>query len=243
MADRVTLAELQAVADPLVVTDDFTSLANRAVKRLYKKAATPGDTEVYHFPETPPSLANHGAGAGGVDWPSYMVMLPEEYSHALRFKIMLNVEDDHFYKKFMATENLDVVPLNSLFQNAGYDTTAFVDYGNVGTTGRLYAIPFEYWGKFERGDLDNTNVFALARRAYVAVVEDDDTFPFDSLDALKLAILATVYEDDNDVERATLYWQRSIAELDAESIEYRGPQQLYITYYDPASEEVTSTIN
>jgi hypothetical protein len=225
----------------LVDTDDFTALANRSVKRLYAKAATPGDTELYHFGAASPTHADHIA-AGGVDLPPFFVLLPSEYSHALRFKIY--DLDDHDFPKLMATSNLDVVPLESLFQNAGYDTMAFVDYGDYDDLGgRIYSIPEDYIFKFERGDLDNTNVYCLARRAYVDVVGDADTFPFSTIGAMKLAILATLYEDENDAERATLYWASAIQELESESLEYRGPQQIYITYHDPASEQVTTTIN
>ena len=144
----------------------------------------------------------------------------------------------------MATNNLDIVPLASLFQNAGYDPLAFVDYGNYDDLGgRIYSIPEDYTYKFEKGDLSNANVYCLARRAYVPVVDDADLFPFDSIGAMKMAILATLYEDENDVERAVEYWSAANLELEAESLEYRGPQQIHITYYDPAAMEVTTTIN
>ena len=66
MSSRITLAELRSVVDRLVDTDDFTALANRAVKRLYSKSATPGDTELYHFPSTPVDGALHNVNAAGV---------------------------------------------------------------------------------------------------------------------------------------------------------------------------------
>jgi hypothetical protein len=241
MSSRITLAELRAVVDRLVDTDDFTALANRSIKRLYSKAATPGDTELYHFGAASPTFDDHIL-AGGVDLPPSFVLLPEVYSHALRFKIY--EYDDHDFPKLMSTNNLDIVPLESLFQNAGYDPEAFVDYGEYDVLGgRIYATPEDYSYKFETEALTNANVYCLARRAYVKVVEETDTFPFSTIGAMKMAILATIYEDENDVERAALYWASSIKELESESLEYRGPQQIYITYYDPASEEVTTTIN
>jgi hypothetical protein len=241
MSTRITLAELRSVVDRLVDTDDFTALANRSVKRLYAKAATPGDTELYHFGAASPTFDDHTA-AGGVDLPPHFVLLPEVYSHALRFKIYK--DDDHDFLKLMSASNLDIVPLESIFQNAGYDPEAFIDYGEYDALGgRIYAIPEDYSCKFDAEQLDNTNVYALVRRAYVDVIEDTDTFPFSTIGAMKMAILATLYEDENDMERADLYWASSIKELESESLEYRGPQQIYITYYDPASEEVTTTIN
>ncbi len=244
MAQRVTLSELEAVADPLVTSTDFLSLANRAVKRLYAKAATPSDSVIYRFGSTSVSQPLHDVDAGGEDYPSHILKLPDDYSHALKFKVVSGAAVDFDFSDIVNSESLPVIPLESIFGSNGYDDRAFVDYGEDSVLGgRIYAIPQAYWDRFDDGTLSETNVYALVRRAYVDVVSDSDEFPFDNVGALKLAVLATEYEDENDLERASSYWSMAMSELEEESGRFRGPQKLNIHYYDPAAEEVTNMIN
>jgi hypothetical protein len=245
MAQRVTLLELRTVVDPLLTSDDFTALANRAVKRLYAKAATAGDVEIYHF-GSDWYTATHDA-AGGIEYPQYSLLLPAVYSHALKFKLLSSVHADVTAPStadVVNAETLHVIPLESLFTNSGFDDKAFVDYGDVvDVGGRVYSLPSANYYTAQDGTITPKNIFALVRRDYVPVVEDTDTFPFDNTGALKLACLATEYEDENDVERAQLYWAMALQELDVESARYRGPQKINVSFYDEAAYDVTDMIN
>lgn len=243
MAKRVTLQQLTDVADRLVTTTDFTAFANRAVSRLYAKAATPSDSVIYHFGTTGVVIPTHTEADGGEDFPEHSLLLPDVYSHALKFKIVSGASP-HAFSDIVGAESIDVIPLESIFGSNGYDDRAFVDYGErEALGGRIYAVAQSDWSSFDDGTLSALNVYALARRAYVDVVNASDTFPFDNVGALKLAVLATDYEDENDLERAKIYWADAIAELDSESARFRGPQKLNIAFNDPAAHEVTNMIN
>jgi hypothetical protein len=254
MAQRITLLELEAVVEPLVVTTDFVSLANRSVRRLYSKAATPGNTVVYHFGGLTPS-PDHNPSTGGEDLPLYFVNLPPEYSHASSFIVSDGDNWDHSLDTIAKTHegtSRGVIPLEATFCNAGFDHDAFIDYGNnyrsVGDSltesgYRIYAVPYNLVKSFSEGKLSSSSVRALVRKAYIDVVEDDDLLPFDNIAPMRLAILATAYEDQNDLERASTYWNMALSELESDSGRYRGQQILNITYDDPAAFEVTETIN
>jgi hypothetical protein len=65
---------------------------------------------------------------------------------------------------------------------------------------------------------------ALCKRRFIpAVSESDDIIP-DNLGALKLGLISLKYEDTNDLERATEYFNRALSLLNAELKEQRGSQ-------------------
>tara|TARA_B110000483_G_scaffold32172_1_gene39046 strand:- start:24235 stop:24969 length:735 start_codon:yes stop_codon:yes gene_type:complete len=244
MANRVTLAELQCVVDPLITSDDFVALANRAVARLYARAATPSDSVIFHFGTDAVTVPSHSATAGGADYPDHVFLLPATYSHALKFKIVSGSVVEHTFADIVNSENLNVIPLESIFGESGYDDKAFVDYGqNSALGGRIYAAPQFNWNSFDDATLALTNVYALARIAYVDVSAATDTFPFDNIGAMKMACLATEYEDENDMERAQMYWGMAVSELNDESARFRGPQKINVSFNDAAAYEVTDIIN
>ena len=58
-----------------------------------------------------------------------------------------------------------------------------------------------------------------------------------------MACLATEYEDENDMERAQMYWGMAVSELNDESARFRGPQKINVSFNDAAAYEVTDIIN
>ena len=228
MSEYVTLQEVIAIVEPLVVENDVISLINRASERLYKIGATPGMSvewkvlEAYKDAGSPPV-----PGAVGEIYADYgYVLIPLNYSSAQFFLI------DGLRRL--------VIPLESKYNPQGYDRTAFVDRGLSGI-GRVYEIP----ECMEIEDINDSSVEVrcVLRKAYSDVVLVTDTLPFQNISAVKLAVLATVYEDENDLERADEYWNKAIRELESDSLEFRGPQDITVSYSDPAAHECTTTIN
>jgi hypothetical protein len=67
-------------------------------------------------------------------------------------------------------------------------------------------------------------VRALCKRRYVPVLSEHDEIVPDNMGALKLGLISLKYEDTNDLERATEYFQRALYLLNAELKEARGSQ-------------------
>jgi hypothetical protein len=67
-------------------------------------------------------------------------------------------------------------------------------------------------------------VRALCKRRFVPVLSEHDDIIPDNMGALKLGLISLKYEDTNDLERATEYFQRALSLLNAELKEARGSQ-------------------
>ena len=244
MSNKATLQELYDVCINLVDEDnltDFTLLANRSVKRLYSKAATPSDTVLYHMTITTTPWVDDPVSH--VHMPLYSVVVPSEYSHAKMFKVSEGFDSNHS-RDFNFTpsgESNAIIPMESTFNNSGYDYDAFVDYGEIGGE-RVYGLPNWLNDQLKNNETDYS-VWGLLRKAYTPVSAAGDLLPFESTPAMKLAVLGTVYEDDNDLERGELYWAKAIQELESESQTYRGPQKLNISFRDEAAYDVVETMN
>lgn len=77
----------------------------------------------------------------------------------------------------------------------------------------------------KRADNSETpTVRALCKRRYVPVLSENDDIIPDNMGALKLGLISLKYEDTNDLERATEYFQRALSLLNAELKEARGSQ-------------------
>lgn len=71
---------------------------------------------------------------------------------------------------------------------------------------------------------ETPTVRALCKRRFVPVLSDNDDIIPDNMGALKLGLISLKYEDTNDLERATEYFQRALSLLNAELKEARGSQ-------------------
>jgi hypothetical protein len=67
-------------------------------------------------------------------------------------------------------------------------------------------------------------VRALCKRRFIPVLSESDDIIPDNMGALKLGLISLKYEDTNDLERATEYFQRALSLLNAELKEARGSQ-------------------
>jgi hypothetical protein len=67
-------------------------------------------------------------------------------------------------------------------------------------------------------------VRALCKRRFVPVTSENDDIIPDNMGALKLGLISLKYEDTNDLERATEYFQTALSLLNAELKELRGSQ-------------------
>lgn len=67
-------------------------------------------------------------------------------------------------------------------------------------------------------------VRALCKRRFVPVLSENDDIIPDNMGALKLGLISLKYEDTNDLERATEYFQKALSLLNAELKENRGGQ-------------------
>jgi len=175
--------------------------------------------------------------------PRYSVVLPAEYSHAKKFKISEGFDSDHAtnfnYTPSGRSEN--IIPMESTFNNSGYDYDAFIDYGELNGV-RVYGLPNWMSSQISEGNAD-FSVWGLLRKAYTPVSDPSDKLPFESSPAMKLAVLGTVYEDENDLERGNSYWAQAIQELESESQTYRGPQKMNVSFEDVAAYDVVETMN
>lgn len=224
MSAFVTLADARTAFEHLLIPNEFTEvdfvdIVNRAGERLYRRSATPG--------------WNKELDLGNPDEDGVVITLFENISHVLAFKI----NDKPYY----------VTPLATTYKTDGSGGDRFVDLGYGHDTRvagyedhRYYRIPAE----LERQDKDYSSysVKALVRPSYSPVLLDEDTFPFQNLEPLKLASLAILYEDNTDWERADMYMNMAVAEREFDSEEFRGPQVITIGIHDPASEEATESI-
>lgn len=73
-------------------------------------------------------------------------------------------------------------------------------------------------------DAQVPTVRALCKRRFVPVLSESDDIIPDNMGALKLGLISLKYEDTNDLERATEYFQRALSLLNAELKEARGGQ-------------------
>lgn len=224
MSAFVTLADARTAFEHLLIPDefievDFVDIVNRAGERLYRRSASPG----WH----------REVDLGNPDENGQVTTYFEDTSHVLAFKI----NNNPYY----------VTPLATTYKTDGSGGDRFVDlgYGHDPTVPgsedhRYYRIPAE----LERSDKDysNYNVTALVRPAYKPVILEEDTFPFQNLEPLKLASLAILYEDNTDWERSDMYMNMAMEEREFDSSEFRGPQVITVGIHDPASEEATETI-
>lgn len=67
-------------------------------------------------------------------------------------------------------------------------------------------------------------VRALCKRRFTPVLSENDDIIPDNMGALKLGLISLKYEDTNDLERATEYFQRALSLLNSELKEARGSQ-------------------
>ena len=73
-------------------------------------------------------------------------------------------------------------------------------------------------------DGQTPTVRVLCKRRFVPVTSENDDIIPDNMGALKLGLISLKYEDTNDLERATEYFQRALSLLNAELKETRGSQ-------------------
>jgi hypothetical protein len=67
-------------------------------------------------------------------------------------------------------------------------------------------------------------VRALCKRRFVPVQSEHDDIIPDNMGALKLGLISLKYEDTNDLERSTEYFNKALSLLNAELREQRGSQ-------------------
>ena len=100
---------------------------------------------------------------------------------------------------------------------SGGRTVSYVDMGLVRVTpgtdydAHLYRVPEadkQYW--------------ALVKKAPATVLNDTDEIPIRNIGALKMGILASIYEDNNDMQNASIYWGSGKKILDDELAMMRG---------------------
>ena len=227
MSEYVTLGEAVASIENLVVSDDMTDLVNKACRRLYSRGAVPGMTARWKVtnlvdpPDTTPGPNGYEMSDG------YFVAIPKDYLCALYFLVN--------------GQRRNIIPDTAVANPGGYDISAFIDRGVHGDSERYYGLPSDITiEKFNSGSCD---IMALVKRAYRNACAFTDILPFTNVSAIKMACLSSVYEDQNDLERSIQYFNYALEELESDSEQFRGPQELTITYYDPASAEATAPIN
>jgi len=227
MSEYVTLAEALAVVEPLVVADDVTALINRACRRLYSRAATPGMTVTWTVTHISRMMSSPPSGVYGyIDISGNYVQIPTEFSHALFF--IVNGQRRY------------VIPDTSVLNPSGYDKTAFIDRGIYDDSYRLYEVPCDIDpDSFDSGLI---KIQALLRKSYQEVYNHSDHLPFTNLSAIKLACLSCVYEDENDLERSIIYFKNALEELESDSSRFRGPQRMNISFADEAGVEAHTNI-
>jgi hypothetical protein len=128
---------------------------------------------------------------------------------------------------------LDSVPVDTT--NAFYQITSVVKPVTVGPV-QLYVVngatetllaeyaPTETRPQYRRYRLANTNyvVTGLCKLKYLPLIQEDEPVIPPSIGALKMGILALVYEDANDPASADAYWGRCYALLNQQLKETRG---------------------
>jgi len=192
---------------------EFRKLLNRAVKRLVTKAPVPLLIKRIDITVATDAVSD-----------AAIILDTSLYESLLSLKKVCKV--------------YDIIPASSLFLDEKIGTDCFIDDGYDNTVGnfRYYTVPID--SSVEVGD----EFSCLVQRTYVPVSADTDTLPFDSVGAVKQAMVAVFYEDQGDAITAANYWQLAIAEATLESREYRGTAYPMFTFNDPAFDSVTKSI-
>jgi len=121
------------------------------------------------------------------------------------------------YYDFMPTGSRNFLDINLCHQSG-----IIVEAPNAEDGRRRYRIGYTPSG----------NVIGLMQRGYVRVANPDDPVVPSNLGALKAGLMALNFEDKNDMERATQYWQQAMGFLNAEMQTKRGAAQ-YIMPFQP----------
>tara|TARA_R110001599_G_scaffold352545_2_gene587767 strand:- start:2549 stop:3211 length:663 start_codon:yes stop_codon:yes gene_type:complete len=192
---------------------EFAKLLNRAAKRLVTRASMPNLITRVELTVATDSVSS---GAILLDIDLYESLL------SLRYECKV----------------FDIVPASSLFLDTKIGTSSFIDDGVDLTNGNYhyYSVPID--NSIVVGDV----MQCLVKRAYVSVSADADILPFDSVGAIKQAMIAVFYEDQGDASTAANYWGLAVAEADLESKEYRGTAYPVFTFSDPAFDSVNKSV-
>jgi len=131
-----------------------------------------------------------------------------------------------------------IMPASSLYLDCETGSSSFIDDGVNTTHGefRYYTAPDS--GHFPVGE----TVSCLVRLAYQEVELDGDYLPFDSVGAIKQAMIALFYEDQGDAGTASDYWQLAVNEATYEAREYRGSAYPIFSFRDPAFDSATKSV-
>jgi hypothetical protein len=90
----------------------------------------------------------------------------------------------------------------------------------TGIASRKYRCPLNWHA-------DNGPFYALMKLE-APTLEDDDIIPVQSLGALKCAIVAVVYENVNDEDRANLNWQKFDTFINSNARQVNGPKRFTV---------------
>lgn len=139
-------------------------------------------------------------------------------------KISLDSESTVITQKFsyvtgvLKSLTLGAVRLYAIDDLSGVETEVGVYEPGETTIGyRRYRIE-------RSGNSDSEAIRVLCKRRFIPVVSETDEIVPNNMGALKLGLLSLKYEDTNDLERATEYFNRALFLLNAELREQRGSQ-------------------
>ena len=132
----------------------------------------------------------------------------------------------------------NIIPASSLFLDAKIGVNSFVDEGIDTTVDfyHYYSVPSN--NSIAVGD----ELDCLVKKCYVPVSDDADLLPFDSVGAIKQAMIAVFYEDQGDATTAANYWQLAVNEATLDSREFRGTSYPVFTFKDPLFDQATKSI-
>jgi len=150
--------------------------------------------------------------------------------------------DSNLYENLISLKKensvYDIIPVSSLYLDGKTGGASFVDEGIDSTVGfyHYYSAPSD--NSIVVGD----EMDCLVKKCYTSVSLDTDLLPFDSVGAIKQAMIAVFYEDQGDATDAANYWQLAVNEATYDAREYRGSSYPIFSFRDPLFDSVTKNV-
>ena len=192
---------------------EFAKLLNRAAKRLIARGPMP-------------NLVS-----------SVKLIVESDVVNDASIRLDLNL-----YESLLSVKNgcrvYDIIPVSSLYLDSKIGHNSFIDNGINTSVGfyRYYLSPPNE--SIEVGD----ELECLVKKSYDPVSDDNDLLPFDSVGAIKQAMIAVFYEDQGDATTAANYWQLAVNEATYDAREYRGSAYPVFSFRDPLFDQATKSV-
>lgn len=96
--------------------------------------------------------------------------------------------------------------------------------------------------RFNNENSQVKNVLLLLKKRFYPLLNSSDIVPLSNINVVKHALLATVAEDNSDIERANFHWGMCKLILEEEKDAYRGMVKPKVNL-DPTGQSGDTTVN